>query len=129
MRSIKFREVGADMDKTEGPVIPNMRVAEMIYAVIECEYRVGDKERALTELNRLRKAKGCKRLLAMEDISNLDKLLDILVNDMERETVGEGQLFFMHKRLNRNFVSPKNEVIEITDEKVVFEIPDSQYTN
>ena len=130
MRSIKFREMGGSMDATEGSVIPNMRVAEMIYALIECEYRVGDKQRAVDELNLLRKAKGCKRPpFTMEDISSLDKLLDILVNDMERETVGEGQLFFMHKRLNRDFVSPKNEVIEITDEKVVFEIPDSQYTN
>ena len=129
-KSFKFREIaGSSMTAIEGPVIPNMRLPEMAYALIECEYRVGDKEKALTVLNQLRRAKGPKRVLAMEDISNLDKLLDILVNDMERETIGEGQVFFMYKRLNRDFVSPKNETIAISDEKVVFEIPDSQFTN
>jgi hypothetical protein len=85
---------------------------------------------ALTYLNELRDKRGIKgRILTMDDISTLDQLLDILVNDMEREFVGEGQVFFAHKRLNRDFLSPKSEIIEITDEKVVFEIPDSQYTN
>ena len=129
-RSLKYREVGGAQDTKEGTVIPNLRMTEVVYALIECEYRIGDKTMALSYLNELRDKRGIKgRTLTMDDISTLDQLLDILVNDMEREFVGEGQVFFAHKRLNRNFLSPKSEIIEITDDKVVFEIPDSQYTN
>ena len=84
----------------------------------------------MTYFNELRDKKGIKGVTyTMDDISSLDRLMDLLVKDMERETIGEGQMFYMHKRLNRDFTSPKGEIITITDEKVVFEIPESQYTN
>lgn len=128
-KSLKYREIGSDPN-SEGGIIPILRMAEVVYALIECEYRLGDKNQALTYFNELRDKKGIKGVTyTMDDISSLDRLMDLLVKDMERETIGEGQMFYMHKRLNRDFTSPKGEIITITDEKVVFEIPESQYTN
>ena len=129
LRSIKYRSYPGNPDNGEGHFIPNFRMTEAVYALIECEYRVGDKEVALARLNELRKAKGAKRVLTMDDISTLDELLDILVNDMARETLGEGQMFFTYKRLNRAFPDPTGAMIEPTDERMVFEIPQNQYVN
>ena len=65
----------------------------------------------------------------MDDINTLDKLLDIVVNDMARETLGEGQIFFTYKRLNRAFPDPTGAMLEPTDKRMVFEIPQNQYVN
>jgi len=83
----------------------------------------------LARLNELRAAKGAKRKITMDDINTLDKLLDIVVNDMARKTIGEGQMFFTYKRLNRAFLDPEGALLESTNARMVFEIPQNQYVN
>jgi len=128
---IKYRSVeGGLTDEHEGKMISILRMTEVVYALIECEYRVGDGATAAQKyLKELRTAKGCKRNITAAQLTSLDVLLDILVNDMTRETVGEGQMFFTHKRLGRPFVDPNGALLDVTNERVVFDIPESQYVN
>lgn len=69
------------------------------------------------------------------DLSNLDEngLVDMIVNDAQRELFGEGQVFFMFKRLNRQVVnysgsstSVEKEPVLPTEENFVLPLPDSE---
>ncbi len=76
--------------------MPLMRVSEMYLIKSEVEYREGDSDAAKATLNRLRVARN---LPALSDLST-DFELD-LIHEYRREFLGEGQLFFLYKRLNR----------------------------
>ena len=69
------------------------------------------------------------------DLSSLNKdgLVDVIVNDAQRELFGEGQVFFMFKRLNRQILnysgagtSLKREPILPTEANFVLPLPDSE---
>lgn len=76
--------------------MPLMRVGEMYLIKSEAAYRQGDAETARKVLNQLRKARN---------LTALNKLptdyYQELVYAYRRELLGEGQLFFLYKRLNR----------------------------
>lgn len=74
-------------------------------------------------LKEFRDKKGCKRQIS--SVSDIGSLYDILINDARREFVGEGQLFFMYKRLNRNILVENGE-ITASEERMTFKVPDSQ---
>lgn len=120
----KYREVGNSyVDDLEGLAIPILRLSEIYYILMECHYLKGNQTECLRLLNEFRGKKGCKRQIS--SISSLEDLYDILINDARREFVGEGQLFFMYKRLGRDILI-KNGVYEGGEERVTFKIPDSQ---
>ena len=69
------------------------------------------------------------------DLSSLDKngLINMILNDVQRELLGEGQVFFMFKRLNRQVLrysgtgsSAKKTPILPTEENFVLPLPDSE---
>lgn len=64
---------------------------------------------AIALFNDLRLARGAKEKIA-SDISP-DNLMDKLVNDIIRETLTEGQTFFMYKRLNRNIFNGETDIM------------------
>lgn len=120
----KYREVNNySVDDVEGLAIPVLRLSEIYYTLIECNYLKGNVEEALRLLNELRSKKGCKRQIT--SINGISDLYEILINDARREFVGEGQLFFMYKRLNRD-IKVAGGVITATEERMVWDIPDSQ---
>ena len=120
----KYREVGnQSIDEVEGLTIPILRMSEIYYILIECNYLKGNTEESVRLLNEFRAKKGCKRQIA--SINGVNDLYEILINDARREFVGEGQLFFMYKRLNRD-IKVAGGVITATNERMVWEVPDSQ---
>lgn len=81
-------------------VIPVLRFSEMYHILIECHIQKNRIADAVTILNDLRTNRGAKARIA-STISKTD-LMEVLVNDIIRETLTEGQAFYMFKRLNRN---------------------------
>jgi len=125
--SIKYRRVDyLQSDENEGKAIPILRISEIYYTLIECHYKKGNSTEALRLLKEFRSGKGCKRNIT--SIGSESELYDILINDARREFIAEGQLFYMYKRLNRGILYKDGEY-PTTEERVTFEIPDSQNIN
>ena len=125
--SLKYRQVdNYQRDDVEGRAIPVLRISEIYYTLIECYYEKGETAEALKLLKELRSAKGCKRQIV--SINSQPELHEILINDARREFIGEGQLFYMYKRLNHGILTRNGEFAP-TEERVTFIIPDSQNIN
>ena len=76
--------------------MPLMRMSEMYLIKSECRYRDGDTDGARTALNILRAARNLPALTELPADYELE-----LIHEYRREFLGEGQLFFLYKRLNR----------------------------
>ncbi|MDR0544432.1 MAG: RagB/SusD family nutrient uptake outer membrane protein [Odoribacteraceae bacterium] len=86
----------ADIIKYQGPLAPVARLSEMIY--IMCEYLVDvDKPQAIALLEKVRTARGAKRLLGNP---SREEFLRELYLEMTREFMSEGQTFALYKRLD-----------------------------
>jgi len=109
--------------QNQGPLIPIIRFSEMYHILIECYIRKGNLEEAVTMLNALRLSRGAKTKIT-NDIEAVE-LMDRLVNDIIRETLTEGQTFFMYKRLNRNIFNGETD-IEMKPEDWIVPIPYSE---
>lgn len=79
--------------------MPLIRASEMYLIRSEVEYRQGDADAARATLNRLRAARNLPALTELPADFDL-----ALIQEYRRELLGEGQLFFLYKRLNRQNV-------------------------
>jgi pentatricopeptide repeat protein len=93
----------------QGPLLPVMRFTEMYHILIEYYIRQGNIPEAVTIFNTLRSNRGAKSKIA--DNINAQDLMEKLVKDIVRESLTEGQTFFLFKRLNRNIFNGDNEII------------------
>ncbi|MCR4995601.1 MAG: RagB/SusD family nutrient uptake outer membrane protein [Bacteroidales bacterium] len=98
--------------------MPLLRVAEMYLIRSEVQYRQGEGEAALATLNELRKARNLTALTAMPADFYLE-----LIREYRREFLGEGQLFFLYKRLNCNTVLNYPEVDMVAERLYTFPLP------
>lgn len=97
--------------------MPLMRHSEMYLIKSEVEYRQGDNDAARATLNQLRVARNLPRLNAMPADFYLE-----LIKEYRREFLGEGQLFFLYKRLNRPTIL--YSIVDAVAEKVyTFPLP------
>ena len=78
-------------------VIPAIRLSEMYYIASECVYDQNP-TLAATYLNTVRK----NRQVPDVTVTNKDVLINELVKEARKEFYGEGQIFYMYKRLNRD---------------------------
>lgn len=95
-RYLKKYDESASTDTYYRYKMPLMRHSEMYLIKSEVEYRQGDSESARATLNELRVARNLTRL----NILPADFYQE-LIQEYRREFLGEGQLFFLYKRLNR----------------------------
>jgi starch-binding outer membrane protein, SusD/RagB family len=95
--------------RDQGPLLPVMRFTEMYHILIECYARAGRINDAVTILNDLRLRRGAK--VKILNTVSADELMDILVKDVVRENLTEGQAFFLFKRLNRNIFNGETDRI------------------
>lgn len=81
----------------QGPLAPVIRVSEVVY--IMCEYLAEtDLSKAKELLQKVRTARGAKTPLSGS--INKGEFLKILYNEFTKESMSEGQTFFLYKRLN-----------------------------
>lgn len=122
-RLLKYNLVATPTDVTdknrEGYItsaIPMIRLSEMYHIAAEAIYDT-DAAEAIGLLNMLREKRGCKGTLLPAESKNA--MLDLLINDARREFLGEGQLFFMYKRLNRTILDEGSGNQTLTDKFIV----------
>lgn len=76
--------------------MPLIRIGEMYLIISEVEYRKGNTDAAKSYLNTMRVARN---LMPLQELPADFELA--LIHEYRREFIGEGQLFFLYKRLNR----------------------------
>lgn len=91
---VKFKDV-TNKSASFRRLQPLVRMSEMYYIAAECE---PDKVKAETYFNTVLFNRG------LADISFADDRLPQIRNEYEKEFWGEGQLFFMYKRLNMSLI-------------------------
>ncbi|MBR3513545.1 MAG: RagB/SusD family nutrient uptake outer membrane protein [Bacteroidaceae bacterium] len=97
--------------------MPLIRLSEMYLIRSEVQYRQGDADAARATLNTLRVARN---LPALNELP-ADYYTE-LVREYRREFMGEGQLFFLYKRLNRSTILFA-EVDAVAEKVYTFPLP------
>lgn len=88
--------------------MPALRISEMYYIVAEV-LKESDMQGALNALNTLRTHRG---LQALENLQK-EELQQELEREYYREFIGEGQVFFYHKRMNTTKIATANAVYQL----------------
>jgi len=105
-------------------VAPAIRLSEMYYIAAESIY-LNDPNAAWEYFNEVRLHRGIGGPYAITEGSK-EKLLDELVKEARKEFYGEGQAFYMFKRLNRNIKALDGSVIPATNDIYVLPMPDAE---
>lgn len=110
-------------------IVPFIRMSEMYYTAAEilCKRGAEGLTKAKTYLSYVKKCRGLKDAdVSVKQITsaNTDDFMDLLINDMRREWLGEGQTYFIYKRLNKNIPSEKGGFIEAAEKVFVVPVPD-----
>jgi hypothetical protein len=102
-------------------VIPAIRLSEMYYIASECSYDT-DTTSSLKYLNTVRHVRG------MLDVSvtSKDALMRELLKEARKEFYGEGQLFYMYKRLNTSIPNQAGGNISTSDRLFVLPLPNDE---
>lgn len=101
-------------------VLPALRLSEMYYIAAECTYDA-DAAKGISLLQVVRAARGITKPLA---VSTKEDLLKELIKEARKEFYGEGQIFYMFKRLNRPITKPLGGSIPASDKIFVMPLPD-----
>lgn len=102
-------------------MIPMFRMSEVYYIAAEAIYEQ-DLEKAKDYLKAVKAGRGA----STSSVSSLTKMdfIDAVVNDAQREFLGEGQMLFMYKRLVRKMTGAKEVVA--AEANMVLPLPDSE---
>ena len=93
-------------------MIPNIRLSEMYYIMGEYFARENNFTEAGKMLDEVRFNRGIVTTDLKSTIATLDSYHTEMLNDMRKEFVGEGQLFYQYKRLDKK---PVNKAIFVFD--------------
>ena len=105
--------------------IPMIRMSEVYYIAAEAIFDTNPQE-AQGYLELVKKGRGVSKKFG--NVTNKAEFINLLVNDARREFLGEGQIFYMYKRLNRTMPASSyysNPVLP-TDENMILPKPDSE---
>jgi len=107
------------VDTTRHPLVaPAMRLSELYYIAAESSYD-SDPLKAVSYVDTVRSVRGIDPL----QVSSPDDFMTQLVKEARKEFYGEGQIFYMYKRLNRGIVGPTGIVNAPTDKNFVLPLP------
>lgn len=113
----KYDQPSSSSDEFYMYKLPLIRMSEMYLVASEASYRLNDENNSLLYLNQLRVARNLTSLPEMPADYTAE-----LVHEYRREFLGEGQLFFLYKRLNLSSILYSD--VNAVDEKVyTFPIP------
>ena len=126
-RTLKYykQTESKDVGRTNNRMLPMIRMSEVYYIAAEAIFDTQPKE-AQGYLELVKKGRGVSK--TFDNVTNKSEFIDLLVNDARREFLGEGQIFYMYKRLNRLMPASSyyNSDILPTDENMVLPKPDSE---
>lgn len=118
--SKKYFDYGGRYDKYNKNIIPVIRLSEMYLILAEALYDT-DKTAAINALKTLRTKRASKDEI---DDTSKETFMEEIKVEYQREFIGEGQLFYFYKRLNKNIISGGGE-IDMT-KNFVLPIPKSE---
>ena len=98
-------------------MIPIIRTSEMQYIAGEYYASIKDYATAASRITVVKQASGAYTPVTVQSLEDYHKAW---INDAYRTFIGEGQLFFLYKKLGTEFYSG------MKDEAFVFAIPDSE---
>lgn len=101
---------------------PAIRLSEMYYIAAECSYDT-DPATALNYFNTVRFQRGIGTPLS---VSTKDAFLGELIKDARKEFFGEGQVFYMYKRLHRNITGAAGTVVPPGNKVFVLPMPNNE---
>lgn len=105
------------------PEISLLRLPEIYY--IACEAQIGkDNKLAMEYLNEVRVSRG---LQALKGNYSNDEVMDYLVREQRKEFFGEGRMFFLYKRLNRDMQVAATNKITVSPAILQLPIPEDEY--
>ena len=106
----------------QGPLLPVIRFSELYHIKIECMLKDRNElTEAIDVLNTVRTKRGCKIAIHADGLTTEDALY----KDVIRETLTEGQTFFMFKRLNKDIYNGTG-TIEMKPENWYAPLPDGE---
>ena len=128
-RSLKYKkqDEGSGFGKVNSTMVPMIRMSEVYYIAAEAIYDT-DKELAKTYLKTVKQGRG----ISSPDLSKSgtkQDFINLIVDDARREFIGEGQTFFLYKRLKRNLEgSDEKQSVEYPaiEDNLVMPLPDSE---
>ncbi len=126
-RTLKYykQAENKDVGKTNNRMLPMIRMSEVYYIAAEAIFDTNPVE-ARGYLELVKKGRGVSK--KFDHVTEKSEFIDLLVNDARREFLGEGQIFYMYKRLNR--LIPASSYYDDnalpTDENMVLPKPDSE---
>lgn len=108
-------------------LVPMIRMSEVYYIAAEAIYMQkqnggeGDLKEAVSYLEKVKKGRGIT--VELDEMTTTD-FMNVLVNDAQREFFGEGQTFFMFKRL----LKPMKGRVEVAanEKNMVLPLPDTE---
>jgi hypothetical protein len=109
------REANSNLDSL---VAPALRLSEMYYIAAEASYG-SDPVKAVSYVDTVRAARNVDPL----QVSSQADFMTALIKEARKEFVGEGQIFYMYKRLNMGIVGPTGIVNAPTNKVFVLPLP------
>jgi hypothetical protein len=114
-----------ETDETLNPYplnAPALRLSEMYYIAAESSYDIAP-AKALEYLNQVRSVRG---IISPLTITTKPDFIEELIKDARKEFYGEGQIFYMYKRLNQNIVGQGGLIISANDKIFVIPKPNNE---
>lgn len=102
-------------------VIPAIRLSEMYYIASESSYDT-DPTTSVKYLNTVRH----NRNLQDVSVTSKDELIRELVKEARKEFYGEGQIFYMYKRLNLSIPNQLGGIVSTSDKNFVMPLPNDE---
>lgn len=106
-------------------VAPALRLSEMYYIAAEASFDT-DPAKAVDYFNTVRTHRNIGTLLTATVTKT--KFMDELVKECRKEFYGESQIFFMHKRLNRDVIAANGQIYQASNSIFVFPLPIDEQT-
>lgn len=116
---IKYTSNSSPLINLHPVMAPAIRLSEMYYIAAEATFD-SDPAKGVEYLNAVRSHRGIIDQLS----ANISKgqFMDALVKECRKEFYGESQIFFMHKRLNREIIST-NQIYPASNSIFVYPVP------
>jgi len=102
--------------------IPALRLSEMYYIAAECTYD-NNPSQALEYFDEVRKNRGIGTPLS---VSSKSQFTGELIKEARKEFYGEGQIFYMYKRLNQSIIGHSGALISPGDKIFVLPLPNDE---
>jgi starch-binding outer membrane protein, SusD/RagB family len=103
---------------------PAIRLSEMYYIAAECVYDY-DPNAAWDYFNTIRKRRGIGVTYEIPG-GSYEELIDNLLKEARKEFFGEGQLFYMYKRLNHSIIGINGSNVPASNDVFVLPMPDAE---